>query len=674
MSDEFDDTEEEMTPDEVLRVARDRYDESDGGARDNRDWCSEDIRFARLGDQWPEAIRKQRLAESRPILTVNRLPSFIRQVVNDARLNKPGILVKPVDNGADVATADVLTGLIRSIERNSQAETAYDTAIDNSVSGGFGFFRIGIQHVNPRSFAMQCIIDRIPNPLAVHWDVSSTRFDAEDWRYAFVEETVERDEFEERWPGKAATDFMGDTSDTATGNDTGAHNQADEVRLVEYWEKVEDEERLFEIETLTQAGTQTVRLTETQIRANAGDAIEMLEAFSADIVSPDVMTEDEEEVAEDFDPITEFVELTGGRVVRMRNTEKITVTRRLLSGSDVLEEELWPGTMIPICPVWGEEVFHEGRRYFRSMIRDARDPQTMFNFWRTAATELVALAPRAPYLVEEGGIPAGQEEAWRTANTRSHSYLMYSRGTNIPQRQSFAGVPAGAVQEALNAADDMKSVTGVFDAALGARGNETSGVAISARQRESDVGNFHFIDNLNRALEYAGRVLVELIPHVYTEQETVRILGPDSVEKVVAMKASGLAAAQSDAESRASGPADQAQLYDFSVGEYDVSIEAGPSFATQREETRDTLIEIMRQVPGAAPVIGDKVVEHLDFQGATEIAERLRLLFQATNGFPLPGTQDAQPGNQGPQGPVGPGGPLGAPGGAPFPVDGGNLG
>ena len=632
--DEMEEPEEDK--EDILSTARANYDESDSGSRDNRNQAREDIIFGRLGDQWPDWAAKERLKESRPMLTVNRLPSFIRQVVNDARLNKPGILVKPVDNGADVATADVLTGLVRSIERNSQAETAYDTSIDNSVSGGFGFFRILIDFVNPKSFAKQCLIDRIPNPQSVHWDVNSTKFDASDWNYAFVDEEMERKEFEKRFPDMPATDFIGDTMDTATGNDTGMDK--DTVRLVEYWEKTTEDERLFKIES-GQTG-QVTTMTETEIRDNVEEVNEMLADFDVEF--------------DGEDPITDFLEMTGFSIVEERTTENITVTRRLLSGSDVLEEEIWPGTLIPICPVWGEEVFSEGRRIFRSMIRDARDPQSMFNFWRTASTELVALAPRAPYLIEEDSIPAGQEEAWRTANTRNHPYLMYARGKNIPQRQSFAGIPAGAVQEALNASDDMKSVMGVFDAALGAQGNETSGVAISARQRESDVGNFHFSDNLNRALVYAGRVLVEIIPHVYTEQETLRIIGQDEAEKVIALKSQGLALADDD------------QLYNFSVGEYDVSIESGPSFATQREEARDTLIEVMRQVPGAAPVIGDLVIKHLDIQGADEIAQRLQMLFQAQNGFPLPGTQQAQPGNAGLQ----PQNPLAPPGGGAVPPDG----
>ena len=314
-----------------------------------------------------------------------------------------------------------------------------------------------------------------------------------------------------------------------------------------------------------------------------------------------------------------MLEVTGVKVVKEREVIGHKLTRRIISGAEVLEDDPWPSELIPICPVWGEEIINpkDGRRYVRSMIRDARDPQTMFNFWRSATTELVALAPRAPWVIEEGAIPKGQEEIWATANSRSHPYLLHTRGTLPPQRQAFAGIPAGALQEALNASDDMKAITGIHDAGLGAKSNETSGKAILARQKESDVSNFHFIDNLSRAIQYAGRVLVDIIPSVYNARETMRILGADQKEKVIRLVSGEL---QPDKQSG------NEKLYDLNVGKYDVTVKAGPSFASQREETREALIEIMRQVPGAGAVIGDIVMEHMDFQNADKVAKRLHRL------------------------------------------------
>jgi len=546
----------------IIKEALERFKESDDATDFSRQAAHEDMTFSRLADQWPEAIRKAREEEGRPCLTINKLPAFIRQVVNDARQNKPAITVHPVDNGADEDTAGVINGLVRSIERRSNADVAYDTAIDQAASGGFGFFQIGIDYTHADSFDLEARIERIANPLMVHWDPSSTEFDASDWDYAFVSDFMSEEEFESAYPGKAKISWEGDTRDQAA-----LWSQDEKIRVADYWLREPIKRKI-----LLLSNGMTIREEEYIDQAKAD------------------------------------LEMTGVVPTREREVDAFNVVRRKINGAEVLEEEKWPGSTIPICPVWGEEIVLDGRRHFRSMVRDAKDPQTMFNFWRSATTELVALAPRAPFLMEEGGIPKGHEATWQTANTRSHPYLMYSKGTNLPQRQPFAGVPAGALQEALNASDDMKSVMGIYDASLGARSNETSGRAIMARQREADVSNFHFIDNLNRAIRYAGRVLVEIIPAVYKDRQAIRILGEDNAEKVVQL------GGQSD------GP-----MYDLATGIYDVDVKSGPSYGTQREETREVLIEIIRAIPGAAPILGDVLMEHMDFVGADRVAKRLKM-------------------------------------------------
>jgi len=579
--------------DDVVKDALERFEESEEGSSFNREAAEADIRFSRLSEQWDDKIKKQREAEGRPCLTINKLPAFIRSVVNESRQNKPGIKVSPVDNGADVNTAEIIGGLIRSIERGSNAEIAYDTAIDHAVSGGFGFFRIGIDYVHDRSFEMEARIERVPNPLMVHWDVNSTEFDASDWEYAFISDLLTEDQFKLRYPKADPVHFQGDARDVV------AHwLDDDQVRIAEYWHRAEESADLV--------------LLSSGIAVLADElpryARKMLERGGLD---PSIGTDDE--------AIMKAMLATGVTEVRRRQTRVHKVTRRIMSGIEILEEEEWPGSTIPICPVWGEEVFLDGRRHFRSLIRDAKSPQEMFNFWRSATTELVALAPRAPWVGPVGFVPRGHEAKWETANTRSHAYLEYepSQGGGVPQRQPFAGVPAGALQEAMNASDDMKAVISIYDPSLGAQSRETSGRAIMARQRESDTANFHFPDNLARAIRYAGRCLVDIIPAVYSARETIRILGEDSKEKVVRLVQDGGGKQGEDGEQ---------ELYDLSIGEYDVTVSTGANFATQREETRETLIEIMRQVPDAGPFIGDVLMEHMDFVGADKVSQRLRHL------------------------------------------------
>lgn len=569
----------------VLKDARELFAESEEQTSFSRQAARDDIDFARLGNQWPDDIRTTRQKENRPCLTINRLPAFIRQVVNDARQNKPSITVHPVDNGADVETAEVIGGLVRSIERRSHADIAYDTAIDHACSGGFGFFQIGIDYCHPDSFDLECRIERVANPLMVHWDPSSTAFDASDWGFAFVSDFYSEDEFDVAFPKANRVSFEGDDKDLA-----GNWLDGDKIRVASFWQRVEKTRRV-----LLLSNGLTVR----------GDE------FDKDIAAA-----------------------LGLEVLKERDATFYEVKRHLISGVEVLQSEPWPGSTIPICPVWGDEVMLEGRRHFRSLIRDAKDPQAMFNFWRSATTELVALAPRNPWMIEEGAIPEGAAHKWETANSRSWPYLEYAAGKNPPRREPFAGVPGGAMQEALSAADDMKAIIGIYDSALGARSNETSGRAIMARQREADVSNFHFVDNLSRAIRYAGEVLVEIIPSVYKDQQAVRILGEDMAEKVAR-----LGSQNADYGSPASYMEGEDRLYDLSVGKYDVDVKTGPSYTSQREETREMLIEIMRQVPGAAQFIGDIAVEHMDFQGADKVAERLKMLLppmiQQAEGLPV---------------------------------------
>ena len=582
-----------------------RFDESEDGSDYNREQAEEDIRFSRLADQWDEKIKQVRVDEGRPCLTVNKLPSFIRQVVNDARQNKPGLVVSPVDNEADVATAEVINGLIRSIQRNSNADVAFDTALDHAVSGGFGFFEVNIEYANDHSFDLEAKIDRIMNPLSVFWDVSTTMFDASDWDYCFVVEMMHEDEFALRWPKAGKVSFEGDER----SHTSNLWLEGNQVQVAKYWRREPKKVKL-------------IQLSDGQVIRESAVTDEMRLGWM----------------------------VAGIDIKQERESIEYEVTRYIMSGMEILEEAPWPGSIIPVCPVWGEEVVIDGRRWLRSMIHDAVDPQKMVNFWRSASTELVALSPKAPFLIEEGGIPKGEEDAWDTLNTRAHPYLIYSKGKNLPQRQPFAGVPAGSLQEALNASDDMKAIIGIYDSSLGARSNETSGRAILARQREADVSNYHFVDNLSRAIQYCGRVLVEIIPHVYTARKTLRILGEDDTEKVVQMimdNRMGESVEGQDGvydmqmKDQENNPE---RLYGLDVGKYDVAMSAGPNYASKREETRETLIEIMKQVPGAAELIGDILMKYLDFEGADEVEKRLQQLL-VMKGIQIPGvTPPAPPG------------------------------
>ena len=534
----------------------------------NAERLENDVRFARKGEQWPDDVQRERERSGRPCLTVNRMPAFIRQVVNDARQNKPSIKVKPVDSGSDPETAEVINGLLRNIEVTSNADVAYDTAVESAVTGGFGFWRIETDYACDDSFDLDIKISRIANPLTVLPDPASVSADSSDWNIGFITDLYTESEFEAKWKGAEKVDFE-------SKEDLDARWIEDEmIRVAECWKRE--------------------KVKKTIVKLSDGQVLN----------------------ADDFEKHRELFAMSGLQVVGDRETQGYKVTQSIVSGAEILEQNEWAGRYIPIIPVYGDEVCLNGERHFYSLIHPAIDAQRMYNYWRTTSTELVALAPKAPFIGPTGAFDTDREK-WETANIQNHAYLEFD-GQAMPQRQPFSGVPAGALQEALNAGDDMKSIMGIYDASLGARSNETSGRAILARQREGDVSTFHFIDNLNRAIRHTGMVIIDLLPHVYSEERIVRVLGESGEESTVQVNAPYQVQQQDGAVSE--------KLHDLTIGKYDVVVSSGPSFNTRREEAATQMMELLRAFPQAAPLLGDLVAKNLDWPGSDEIADRLQAM------------------------------------------------
>ena len=525
------------------------------------------------------------------------MPAFIRQVVNDARQNRPAIKVHPADDAADPAVAEIMNGLIRNIEYVSDADTAYDTALDCAVTSGLGYFRVNTRYCDDDSFDQDIVIQRVANPFSIFGDPYSTAADSADWSIAFVVDSMSRQRFKARYKGAGALDWDA----LGYGGLAAPWLDDDRIMAAEYW---------------------TRRPVKRLILALS----------NGETVAEDVYLANK----------AMFDGLGVGVIGQPREAISHAVKQHLMTGAEVLETVDWAGKYIPIVPVYGDEVNLEGRRHLRSLVRDAKDPQRMFNYWRTTSTELAALAPRAPFIGPKGAFKTDADK-WATANVENHAYIEFD-GPNPPQRQAFGGVPAGALQEAMNASDDIKSILGLFDASLGAASNESSGRAILARMREGDVSTFHFVDNLSRAIRHAGRILIDLIPKVYAAPRIVRVLGPGGEPSTVAVNQPAQPGGQG-------GPL--AAVYDLAAGKYDLTVEAGPSFTTRREEAASQMIELIRAFPEAAPVLGDLLAKNLDWPGADEIAQRLKALLppqlQAQGPGASPALKDQAPNRLAPQ-------------------------
>lgn len=550
-----------MKEDKILEEALARFEDAEEGWSDNREEALDDLKFARLGEQWPEDIAEQRQNEGRPCLTINKLPAFIRQVVNDARLNTPSIKVHPVDDNADPDTAEVINGLIRNIEAVSNADQAYDTSLESAVTNGFGYFRVDIEYASQDVFDLDIEINTIPNPLSVYPDPNSTALDASDWEYCFIVEDLSEEVFAASYPNADKVDWEGKDSQGWVSDNT--------IRVAEYWKREEIETELL----LLSDGT--------------------------------VIHKDQ------YEENIPLFDAAGTTIAKSRPCKTYKVTQYIMNGAEVMETNEHPGTLIPIIPVFGDIIVVEEKRYCQSLVRQAKDAQRNYNYWRSASTEKVALATKAPWIGPTGSFDSDVRK-WESANTETHAFLEYD-GPMPPSQTAPSMADAGSMTEALSASDDFKNIMGMQDASLGIAGNETSGRAITARKREGDISTYHFVDNLSRAMTYAGKVILELIPHVYNTPRVMRVLGYDGEPETV----------QVNQQFDVNG---MAKLHDLTKGKYDLVVTTGPSFTSKREEAATQMTELLRSFPQAAPIIGDLVAKNLDWPGADEIAKRLKTL------------------------------------------------
>jgi hypothetical protein len=566
--------------DDILKRARKRFTEASSAEADSRSLQLEDIKF-RAGSpdnefQWPSVVRGKSSISATPRLTSNRIAQSVAQVVNDSRQNRPSIKCLPVDSSADVKTAEMMDGLVRHIQSISDADTAFDTAIDNAVTCGIGFIRVLTEYVSDDSFDQEIIIKRVRNPLTVYLDPECQDPTGSDAKYAFVTSWLGKEDFEFKYPKSVATSFDSD----AKGDSQSWYGE-EGIRVAEYWELKLDEDKLY-LYTDGSFGFES---------ENDGSR---------------------------------------GEPVEKREVERKSVKCYTMCGNEILSEDEWAGKYIPISRVVGNELDIEGKVHFTGMVRNAKDAQRLINLWDSKEAELLSLAPKSPFIGAAGQFE-GFEREWGSANIDNRPYLEYNPVVDTdsgpqsfppPQRQMPPPISQGILQAKQGAVDGLKAVTGIFDASLGQRSNETSGKAIIARQRQGDNASFNYIDNLGRAIRHIGRIIVDLIPSIYDTPRVARILGEDGVHSMAPIDPNS---SQSHYQVQSSDGSLKS-IYNPGVGRYDVVVTTGPSYNTKRQEAAEGMIALTQTNPDLWPIIGDLLVNSLDWPGADKMAKRLKAM------------------------------------------------
>jgi len=555
--------------DDIVKEAIKRFKIAVDSDFENRKLAQDDIDF-RNGDQWEAGIKRIREHEGRPCLTVNKLEQRIDQVTGDQRMNRMGAVIRPLDStssyselspGMNFTLAQVFSGIIKNIEAISNAKSAYDTAFDHAVGHGFGYWSIITEYNDDDSFDQDIKIRRINNSMRVYLDPDAQEVTKKDAMWGFITTMVDKD----KYPN--ASWEMGSGEEQAMWIDN------DKVRIAEYFRRVEIEIEIWK----TPRGVLRVKDDEIDVR----------------------------------DELTQ----SGVVPLQKRITKSYKVEWFKLSSNEVFEETVFPSKYIPIIPCYGKELNVKGETIYRGVIRYAKDPQRIYNYTRTASVEQVALAPKAPWVIEERQI--GDHKAmWENANVKNFSMLPYKNvaGVSPPMRQAPPQPSSGWISESQIADQDIDAASGMYKASLGAPSNERSGKAINARKVEGDVGTYHYHDNRAMSLQHTYEILVDMIPRVYDTSRVVRIQTVEDKDAMIEINKQIF-----DQKSQ-----QWVSLYDLSLGKYDVSVDVGASYTTQRQMASESMMELIQYAPQLAGKIIDLIAKNLDWPGADEIAARLK--------------------------------------------------
>jgi len=535
----------------------------------NRQEGLEDLKFVN-GDQWPVELQNSRNLESRPVLTINKLDGYCRQVTNQQRQQRPRIKVHATNNQADVKTAAVIEGMTRHIEVNSNADNAYDTGFDHAVRMGWGYWRVTTDYVKEDSFDQEIYIDSIPNPFTVYFDPNSEAVDGSDAERCLITTMMSKAKFRKLYPNNDdGTSF----TQRGTGDSQSEWITKEDIRIAEYFYVHRESATLYQLSN----GTSTF--------AEGKDFRARLEA-------------------------------AGIQIVDERKSFKRTIKWKKLTAIEVIEERDWPGTYIPVVPVYGRHVVIGDKRHKFGMVRHAKDAQRMYNFWQTTITESVALAPKAKWIMAEGQ-DEGHESEWAAANVKSFPLLRYKQ-TDIdgqtappPQRLQPEPPPAGVMAAAAGINQDIATLMGIFDPSQQLPGN-ISGKALNGQQQQVDLTNFDFYDNLTKSIAHTGKIILDLIPHIYDSERVMRIIGDDGKPDLVTIN---------------QGKQDEngvfKVMHDMTVGQYDVVMDTGPGFNSKRQAAVESMMPLVTGNPDLFKVAGDLVFRNMDFPGAEVIADRL---------------------------------------------------
>jgi hypothetical protein len=436
---------------------------------------------------------------------------------------------------------------------------------------GYGVWRINTEINQNDIFEQDITILPVKNPFTYYFDPDAIKPQKQDGRFMIVSESIPNTQFDAQYPDAERVTSI---ANQGVGETQERWYDSDSVRIGEYFTKRKKKRNITQLSNGVVVNTNEITEQDIALYQEQG--------------------------------------ITPGK---NRDVEVEVIDWYKLTAFKILEHQEWPSKYFPGIPIYGEEENIEGETIIRGIVRAAKDPQRMYNYWNSAAAETIALQPKAPFLVTADQIK-NYKQFWNRANTDNLPYLPYEADPKAPPPQRLAppAMQSGLLQQAAISAQDIQQATGVFEAAQQPTSENRSGRAVIALQQEANLGQSLYHDNIAGAIEHTGRVIIDIIPKYIDTQRVMRLRGEDSDTRFVEVNKPMLT------------PDGLRIQNDLTRGKYDVRSSTGPSYKTRRIEAASSMVQLGQVFPQIMQVAGDLVAKNMDWPGADELAARLKKL------------------------------------------------
>lgn len=592
-----------------MRTARARFSAELSRQSAQRKREEEDLSFYE-GSQWPQDVVASRAGQeanqgmppipARPCLVINKQREPVRQILNSERNSDLGFELVPADDfgsitePVDDAEIEVREGLVRRVQRSSDAAAARTWGFERGVIAGQGYWGVMTRYGPGKTSDQEIYVERFWDQGAVLLGMSFEP-DGSDAEYAFVGVPVPYEQYCADYP---KAEDGGDNLNLDLGaDDFGAF--ADQYP--DWFISTDD-------------GTKMVRVVRYFYHERESRELAML---------PDGTALWKDEVPAEIDP--------------KLYTTRTVVTKRVkmakIDGTQILERVDWPGQYIPIVKFVGELLQPvNGEMRAEGMVRPGRDAQRGSNYMISKGVEMVGLTPIPPLILDPESV-SGYEQWYYNANTRTLPFLpQRTRGDDGREYREAHRPnvdpniqPVAAFIQLFN--ESIQSTMGVHDPSLGKVDPRLkSGKAIDAVVAQDQHGTSNFIDNLGRSIHYEATIINDLLYPIYGRPGRIaKIVNKQNEPQTVMLHKPFTM--QNGRPQEAPPGTQGAKTYTLTPdAQFNVAIKITKNHDLKRDQVTEFLGGLISADPSQMGVYGDLLFDNLDVPGHKEFAERAKAM------------------------------------------------